>query len=286
VDAAVEAAIPGALSLTAKVAPERVRDELDKILLCPKPSRSLLLMERTGLLGLLIPELAACRGVEQKGFHRFDVLDHSLLACDYAALRDYPLAVRLAALYHDLGKPAARRLGEDGVWTFYGHERISARLTEKIMTRLRYPNAVTGEVCHLVAEHMFHYDDNWSDAAVRRFIIRAGEEYLSSLYCLRRCDAYGMTGEEGSAAGESLIPLMDRVETILAGRRAFSLKDLAVSGNDLIGLGMPPGKRLGIILGQLLEAVVEDPELNTRERLLSIAEKLWEREDKAGGRGA
>jgi putative nucleotidyltransferase with HDIG domain len=267
-DQATLEAIPGALGTTAKVSPERVRDELDKILTSPKPSAAFLPMEKTGLLALFLPELAACRGVEQKGYHRFDVLDHSLLACDYAAAQGFPLRVILAALFHDLGKVRTREL-KDGVWTFYSHERESARLARNILTTYRYPNAVTGAAVRLIEEHMFFYEDAWTDAAVRRFIIRVGEENLKDLYALRRSDAYGTAGAPPSPA--LLLPLMRRIEAVLAQSRAFSLIDLAVSGKDLMALGVKPGPGMGIILNELLETVVDDPALNSKEKLLEIA---------------
>jgi putative nucleotidyltransferase with HDIG domain len=271
VDEHTLAAIPAALATTAKVSPERVRDEIDKIAASPRPSIALRLMEQSGLLRLILPELAACRGVEQKGFHRFDVLDHSLLACDYAARLEAPSSVRLAALFHDIGKPGTRRLDGSGVWTFYGHEKVSATLARNIGLRLRYPTAFINRVVHLVAEHMFRYEEGWTDAAVRRFIIRVGEENLEDMYALRRADAYATAGMESPAL---LAPLASRIDRVLAQGRALSLRDLAVSGADLMGMGVKPGKRLGIILKELLEAVLEDPELNTREKLLEIAEKL------------
>jgi putative nucleotidyltransferase with HDIG domain len=269
-DAALEA-IPGALKTTAKVASERVRGELDKTLASPKPSAAFLLMEKTGLLNALFPGLAACRGVEQKGFHRFDVLEHSLLACDYAAATGFPLHVTLAALLHDIGKPLTREM-KDGVWTFYGHERESARLAWNILRQYRYPNAVTDAVVHLIKEHMFFYDGTWTDAAVRRFIIRVGEENLEDLYALRRCDAYGTAGT--APPPDTLLPLIRRVEAVLAQSRTFSLRDLAVSGKDLMEIGVKPGPGMGIILNELLEAAVDDPALNTRENLLEIAANL------------
>jgi putative nucleotidyltransferase with HDIG domain len=268
-------AIPGALSVSARVAPERVRDELDKIIASPRPSAAFLPMEKTGLLKLLLPELAACRGVDQKGFHRFDVLDHSLLACDFAARENRSLEVRLAALFHDLGKPETRRLDERGVWTFYRHEEASARIACAILRRLRYPNAVIEKARHLAAEHMFHYDESWGDAAVRRFVIRAGEEHLEDLYALRRADAFAMAAREPPP--DFLLPLRERVAAVLAAGRALSLKDLAVSGDDLAGAGIPPGKTMGIILRELLDTVIADPACNTRERLLEIAGNLAKR---------
>jgi putative nucleotidyltransferase with HDIG domain len=273
-------AIRPSLPITAKVSPERVRDELDKILASPRPSVALRLMEQSGLLELILPELAVCRGVEQKGFHRFDVLDHSLLACDYAARQNASAVIRLAALFHDIGKPATRAPGADGVWTFYQHERESASLCYDIMTRLRYPNAVTDETVHLIKEHMFHYEDIWTDSAVRRFIMRVGEANLDALYQLRMADASAIVGHE--VPPDFLAALAARVDAELQNARALSLKDLAVSGRDLMAIGMESGPRIGLVLNELLEAVVEDPALNTRERLLVIAEKLngrWGEQD-------
>jgi putative nucleotidyltransferase with HDIG domain len=275
------AAIPPALDTSARVAPERVRDELDRILASPRPSTAFLLMEKTGLLELLLPELARCRGVEQKGFHRFDVLDHSLLACDFAAREGAAGTVRLAALFHDIGKPATRNLDERGVWTFYQHERASAGLARQILRRFRYPNAVIDGTVHLVEEHMFHYEEIWGAAAVRRFVIRAGEDNLRDLFALRRADAYAAAGTPPPP--DFLLPLLNRIDAVLAGGRAFSLKDLAVSGKDLMEIGVKPGRQMGIILRELLETVVEDPELNTREKLSEIAGNLNRR---YGGRNS
>jgi putative nucleotidyltransferase with HDIG domain len=263
------------LQTTLRVAPERIRDELDKIIGSPKPSTAFLLMEQTGLLALLLPALSACRGVDQKGFHRFDVLDHSLLACDYAARLNAPLRVRLAALFHDIGKPGTRRLDDAGVWTFYQHEKESAVLAATLLRRYRYPNGIRDSVLHLIREHMFHYEETWSDAAVRRFIIRVGEENLADMYDLRRADAYAVTGTE--LPGDFLVSLISRVDGILAQNRAFSLKDLAISGNDLLKIGVKPGPHMGIILNELFETVVDDPAINTREKLLEIAGNLNKR---------
>jgi putative nucleotidyltransferase with HDIG domain len=265
-------AVRPALTVSAAVSEERIRDELDKIVASPQPSRAFRLMEQTGLLELILPELSLCRGVEQKGYHRFDVLDHSLLACDYAAEQGFSMEVRMAALFHDTGKPETRQLDDRGVWTFYHHETHSVHITEHLMTRLRYPNSRIAEVCRLIACHMFHYEDVWSDGAVRRFIIRAGRENLENIYRLRRCDTYGMTGTETPAEG--LAALISRVDKVLAESHALSLKDLAVSGKDLIAAGIKPGKTMGIILNELLETVVDDPDSNNRETLLSIARKF------------
>jgi putative nucleotidyltransferase with HDIG domain len=282
VDPPTLAAIPGALQVSARVSPERIRDELDKIAASEKPSAGLLLMETTGLLELLLPELSRCRGVDQGGFHRFDVLDHSLLACDYAARTKAPPQVRLAGLFHDIGKALTQQSDGAGGYTFYGHEGESARLAGEIMTRLRCPKALTDQAVHLIAEHMFHYEDSWGDAAVRRFIIRAGEDRLGDLFALRLADTYAHAGTE--PGGDLLVPLIRRIDAVLAQGRAFTLRDLAVSGRDLGEIGIAPGPRMGAVLRELLEAVVNDPELNRRERLLEIAGNLKRRGDPGGSK--
>ncbi|MDR1803116.1 MAG: CCA tRNA nucleotidyltransferase [Treponema sp.] len=291
VDEALLSAIPAAIPFTAKVAAERIRDELDRIIASGKPSTALLLMEKTGLLKLLIPELAACRGVKQDrihgcGFHRFDVLDHSLLACDFAARHSSSdkqvspgqftqTAICLAALFHDIGKPVTAQIDEGGMRTFYRHEKESAALAGNILRRFRYPNMVTDTVCHLIEEHMFHYEENWTDAAVRRFVVRVGEENLAGLFALRRADAYGLAGKEPPP--DFLSPLQRRIEDTFKQGSALSLKDLALTGKDLIAVGIAPGKHMGIILSELLEAVLDDPSLNTREKLLEIAVQISKR---------
>lgn len=263
------AAIPRTLENFRRVSIERVRDELVKVLLSPRPSYGLNLLEETGMLPHILPELSACRGVEQKGFHRFDVLDHSFLSCDGAPDK---IELRLAALLHDIGKPAARAEGPDGLPTFHRHEELSARAAEEALRRLKFSNAVISAVIHLVRHHMFAYIDSWSDAAVRRFLARTGPENLEDLLALRLADAYGTTGTPPDPRG--LDPLRKRVRDLLERSRALSIRDLAIDGNDLASLGVPRGPVMGRILAELLETVLDDPELNTPERLLDIAGKI------------
>lgn len=273
IEAGTLGAIQATLPITAKVSMERVRDELDKMLSADQPSSAFLLMEKTGLLALLFPELQNCRGVEQKGFHQFDVLDHLLLSCD-GAPKEKP-HVRLAALLHDIGKPVVRAKDELGLLTFYRHEEVSATIAKEILNRLKYPNALVERVCHLISVHMFHYDESWTDAAVRRFVFRVGENFLDDIYDLRRADTWGTTGREPPADLNKA--LMVRVTEVLSKDKALSIKDLAINGNDLARLGIPRGPIMGRILKELFETVLDDPEENTHEKLLVIAAKVYEK---------
>lgn len=283
VDEETLAAIPSCLSVTAKVSRERVRDEFIKILRSPKPSLALRLMEGTGLLQLILPELAACRGIEQLGFHHDDVLDHMLKACDAA----YPsLTVRAAALFHDIGKPSCRAWNpEKGRYTFYNHEKKSAEIAGEIMTRLRFPQKTVHSVRHLIELHMFHYEPSWTSAAVRRFIVKAGVENIPDLFKLRAADSHATfsSGCDRAAATENpadapienenalLAEFEKRIEKELASASALSTKDLAVNGRDLIRAGIPAGPVMGKILDELFSTVLADPKNNEKERLLRIA---------------
>ncbi|MDR2343987.1 MAG: HD domain-containing protein [Spirochaetaceae bacterium] len=275
IDGELLSAIKARPSMISPVSIERVKVEFDKIVASKKPSSALLRMEQCGLLRLVLPELLRCRGVQQKGYHRFDVLTHSLLACDYAARSDYKHTVRLAALFHDLGKPASAKCGDNGVWTFHNHELLSAEITRAVMTRLRYPNAEIDETVHLVREHMFNYTDSWSAGAVRRFVRRVGEKNLQALFDLRRSDSFGMLGTPPPPG--LLLDFRNRIDSVLEAGRVLSRKDLAVSGVDLMEAGIAAGRKMGLILDSLLEAVIEDPEMNSREKLLEMAASLSER---------
>ncbi|MCR5621086.1 MAG: HD domain-containing protein [Treponema sp.] len=280
------------LKKVASVSVERFRDEWCKTLLTPHPSPALRLLEESGMLELFIPEFSCCRNCTQKdarGFHEFDVADHLLYAVDGSRTVDFPhdsLAVTLAAFYHDIGKPEAREVENVGgtqIIHFHGHEEISQEKARASMTRLKFPKDTITKVCHLVKEHMFHYEEHWSDAAVRRFIIRVGREHFTDLLALRLSDNYGqhnMPMVLGSPAFKLLVELQDRVKKVQEEEAAFSLKDLAVNGNDLMALGIPAGKEMGAILKELFETVTDSPAMNTKEKLLPLAESIHKKNSK------
>lgn len=272
IEEATLAAIPATLATFRQVSRERVRDELQKILLSPSPSTGFRLLESSGLLAEILPELLPARGCRQKGMHAFDVLDHLYLSVDAARC---DLVIRLAALFHDAGKPAACAPGQDGNPTFHNHEMISARLASQAMRRLKFPNETMDAVLHLVKNHMFNYTEDWTDAAVRRFIARVGLAAIDDLFSLRIADAAATAGTRPD--GRPLEPFRKRLETILAEESALSLKDLEVSGEDLAEIGIPRGPAMGKILAELLETVLDDPAQNSKASLLRIAESLKSR---------
>jgi tRNA nucleotidyltransferase (CCA-adding enzyme) len=263
-------AIPQALDVFARVAIERVRDELIKLLVRgAPPSRGLRLLLRSGLLALILPELLESVNFAQNRYHRWDVWRHTLRCVD-AAPPD--LVVRLAALLHDVAKPrsAAPKEGAPGENTFYDHEKLGARLATDILQRLKFPRRETERVALLVAEHNWHYLPEWNDATVRRVLARIGPEELPALWKLRRADlnARGRLVEEGlanQAAAET------RFQREIDRASALKVTDLAIGGADVMReLRTGPGRQVGEVLAHLLERVLDDPDLNTREKLIRL----------------
>jgi tRNA nucleotidyltransferase (CCA-adding enzyme) len=267
-------AVRRALDVAAGVSAERVRDEVLKIIGSRSPSTGFILMRDTGLLGILLPELAEGADVVQGELHCHDVLTHALYACD-AAPAGSP-AVRLAALLHDIGKPRARAVDAAGKVSFHGHEQIGKTMTEELLKRLRLPTLMIRQVSHLVEHHMFNYQEEWSDSAVRRLISRVGEQNVDDLVALRRADQIGMCRENAGSFPEGLSRFVARVAAVREGEKAFTVGQLAVTGNDIMErLGVPPGPVVGTVLSELLATVLDDPAQNTRERLLEIAERFY-----------
>lgn len=264
-DAATKAAIWRHAPAAASLSGERLRDELLRILAgAAPPSRALLLMESLGLLPVVLPELAALRGVPQAKALRGDALDHSLRTAD--ALPPDDVILRLAGLLHDLGKATTL---EDG--HFIGHEEEGASLAAAVLDRLRFSRAQQERVARLVRQHMFGYSAEWTDAAVRRFVRRVGSARLDDLFALRRADNAASGAREPASGG--LDELRERAARAVAAD-PISQSQLAVDGNDLVTeLGLTPGPLVGRLLDELLEAVVDDPSLNRRDRLLQLARR-------------
>jgi putative nucleotidyltransferase with HDIG domain len=249
------------------VAFERVRDEFSKILLSDDPARGIALLRDTGMLERALPELSSCFGVEQGGMHRFDVFGHSLRAC---AASPRALVPRLAALLHDIGKPRVRNRspGADR-FAFHRHESEGAEMAEIALKRLRYPNDVVDRVRRLVLHHMFAYDESWTDAAVRRFVARVGIDLVDDLFALRRADGRAIADRDTDP--RPLAEFAGRIDAVIAAGNALGIKDLAIGGDELRALGYSPGPSMGKALSFLLEAVMDDPGLNTKEALERMA---------------
>ncbi|MGE4158206.1 MAG: CCA tRNA nucleotidyltransferase [Planctomycetota bacterium] len=259
-------------ALVSHVSPERVLAEIMKLLKADKPSVGFNLMRDTGLLREVLPELQACVGVPQPPqFHAHPVYEHIMAVLDATDPANIP--VRWAALCHDLGKPPTRGVHpKDGRITFFGHQEISEELARKLLLRLRAPNELIEKVGILCREHMFNSEDKLSDKALRRLIARVGVEHIEDLIAVRRADNIGGGMNRG---GDEWEKLQVRVRETLTGGGAFTKKDLKINGADLMKeMGIRQGPDLGRLIDRLFEAVLEDPSINEREKLLQLAKKL------------
>jgi tRNA nucleotidyltransferase (CCA-adding enzyme) len=254
--------------LVSHLSGERIAAELDKLLAAPAPSIGLRLLHDTGLLAAISAELASQRGIPQNKVAGEDLWDHTVRTVD-AAPAGRPV-VRLAALVHDIGKPATYAEGH-----FLGHDAVGSTLAGAFLDRLHAPRAVRDRVAALVAQHMFSYEANWSDAAVRRFISKMetlGPGALDELLLLREADNIGSGLPPGAGRVHEL---RARIAAELAADVVLDRRGLAIDGSDLIAeLGLGEGPLLGRILDDLLERVIVDPALNDRPTLLLLAQAM------------
>jgi tRNA nucleotidyltransferase (CCA-adding enzyme) len=261
-------AIPLHLRTFAKVAVERKFDEIAKMLVrSPHPSVGLEIMLHIGLLAAVVPELMPTVELTQNKYHQFDVFGHTLFVVDDVAPQ---LTLRLAALLHDSGKPKARAWNEKNQdWTFYDHEDVSAKIASVWLKRMKVSTELHDEVVALVQHHLVLYSPSWTDAAVRRWVKRVGPCRVHTLLELARADARGQGDTPFTVECRAMVDeLQERVDSVMAGAPALDVCGLAVTGEDIMRvLNVQPGRIVGQVKNALLEIVLEQPELNTRETL-------------------
>jgi len=257
------------------IAKERIRDEFLKIIQTPQAAQGILLLEETGLLKQFIPELEKSIGVTQNKHHIYPVWEHLWRSLDYASQKNYSLEVRLASLFHDVGKPITKE-GEGKDATFYNHEIIGTRMTARILERLKFPKEKTETILRLVRYHGFVYDPEiTTDAAIRRLLMKVGKDNILELSQVREADRIGSGCPK--AVPFCLRHFLFRIEKInkqLEGKEP-SLKMLKINGNDIMKiLKIKPGPKIGMLLNILLEEVLDEPEKNRKEYLEKRAKGL------------
>jgi tRNA nucleotidyltransferase (CCA-adding enzyme) len=257
----------------AKISKERVRDEFIRIINSSKPMKALVLAQGMELLEFICPELGQGVGVEQNQAHSFDVFEHNMRSLQHAADKGWSFDVRLAALFHDIGKPKTRRWSEDKHdWTFYGHDVVGAKITQKALENLRFSREIIDKTQNLVRWHMFFSDpDKVTLSAVRRIIKNVGRENIEDLVRLRICDRIG-TGRPKEQPFR-LRKYQSMIEQAL--RDPISVAMLKIDGKRTMEVTREnPGPRIGWMLHALLEEVLEDPTKNTEVYLEEQAVKL------------
>lgn len=289
------AAISVKSPLLSKISRERVRDELFKILASDYPADGIRLLINTGLMKFVIPEVLTAKGVDQNGHHTLDVLEHMLSSLENCPSRN-PV-VRLATLLHDVGKPATKRLhcrkcgktirdtgeattvicsncqtGQDrrGATTFYGHEVVGERMVGKIADDLRLSGKDKLKLTTLVRWHMFHYQREMTDAAIRRLIRNIGKENINDMMLLRIGDRKGGGSKTTSWR---LMELQKRIGEQLF--EPMEINDMVVNGKDVMEiLNIKPGRKVGEVLKTLFEEVLEDTSKNNKEYLTKRIQEL------------
>ena len=276
--ARAEAAMRTAAALVTTVSAERVGEEFGKLMAAPAPSVGLEILRTTGVLAALWPELLEGLGVDQNDWHAYDVYQHNLATVDAAPPGDVTL--RLAALLHDVGKPRTAAPREDGRGnSFYQHEHVGAEMVLPMLAKLRLPAEVVETIAHLVRHHMYAADPDAQDRTLRRFIRRIGPAHLDRLFALRWADVLGSGLPQRDDSNERF---QARIAAVLAEGPAFSVRDLALSGRDVIAIferkglaasGFRGDRRVGEVLQAMFEEVTDDPSRNEAGSLAERAER-------------
>jgi len=257
------------------IAPERIRDELFKILKAKYCYEGVIMLKNSGLLKIIIPELLEGVEMSQKGHHIYDVWTHNLEALRNC--QSFDPVTRLACLLHDVGKPVTAR-GEGAARTFHGHDVVGSRIALRIGKRLRLSNVELEQLFKLVRWHMFSVSEMQTDKAVRRFIKNVTVPYIDEMIALRRADRVGSGSKETSWRWELFKKRIIEVQ-----KQPFTVKDLKINGLDVMKeLNLKPGPEVGKILNNLFAKVDEDPKLNERSVLLELLKK---ENDGNGNRG-
>ncbi|HEY4503539.1 MAG TPA: HD domain-containing protein [Candidatus Paceibacterota bacterium] len=266
-------AIQSHRKLLNKISIERIREELIKIIMSKEPKKGLELLEETRLLQIIVPELPKAKGIEQNQAHAYDVWEHLLRTLQHSADKEWPVEIRLSALFHDISKPETRRFSrETNQYTFYGHEVVGSHVTRTILERLKFPSKTIEKVTKLVRWHMFFSDtETITLSAVRRMVSNVGVDNIWDLMNIRICDRIG-TGRP-KANPYRLRKYKAMIEEAL--RDPVSVSMLKTDGKHLMEVTHEtPGPKIGFILHALLEEVLDNPNLNTSEYLDKKAMEL------------
>lgn len=257
---------------------ERVRDELVKILMADDASRGISDLVELKLIKHVLPEMEEGVGVGQNKHHIYTVFEHNNRALEYAAKKNYSLEIRMASLLHDVGKPRVKA-GDGPDSTFYAHEIVGAKMTLKMLDRLRFSRDFIEKIAHLVRYHLFYYNvGEVTEAGVRRFLQRVGPENVPDLIKLREADRIGSGVPK--AIPYKLRHLLFMIEKVK--QDPISPKMLKVNGSDVMRIAkLEPGPRVGFILNILLEEVIENPSLNAEAHLEKRVKELAKMTDAA-----
>lgn len=250
------------------ISAERIQTELVKLVTSPHPGHMELLY-RAGITKVIMPMFDRIMITTQNNpHHSYTVGEHSIKAMEYV---DADKVLRLTMLFHDVGKPDTKTTDEEGIDHFHGHGVISAGYAKEILKKLKFDKETMRKVTTLTLQHDRRIDT--TPKAVRRILNELGEELFLLLLEVKRADILAQSSYRQEEKLQELEVLLSTYNVIKEKEQCFCLKDLAVTGQDLIAMGVKPGPELGQLLGELLEIVLEKPEANDKEKLLEIAKQ-------------
>ncbi|NLY84839.1 MAG: CCA tRNA nucleotidyltransferase [Tissierellia bacterium] len=250
---------------------ERIQEEFYKIILSKKPSIGLRLLKDIGALEVFLPELLDAVGFNQHNpHHEKDVFEHTLCVVDKV---EPILHLRLAALFHDIAKPHTLTIDAEGVGHFYGHDKLGAKMAKTILKRLKASNEIIDKVSLLIDKHMTQHA-NFKEKGLKRLLAKMGEVEIFTLLKLQKADRLC---SNRNADISHLIEKEEKIKKIIENKEPYTIKHLAIKGDDLINLGYAQGKIIGDILNYLLKRVLENPALNEKEKLIQIVEEQFKR---------
>lgn len=272
-------AVKEKVELLRNISAERIRVELNKLLLSNHPDRLRILYE-VGITRVILPEFDTMMTTEQKNIHHiYTVGEHTIRAVDAVAgkleedrftLRERGI-LRWTMLLHDIEKPNTISLGKDGQNHFYGHQEKGANTAKNILKRLKTDNDTLEAVVHLIRWHDYRFV--LTPAGIRKAASKIGKDYMELLFEVNRADTSAKNPERNGEKYEKLEMAKRLYFDVLSQGECVNLKELNINGKDLIGEGFQPGRDLGDILNRLLAAVIEEPKLNQRDILLALAKK-------------
>ena len=248
---------------------ERISSEFFKMMLSEKPSYGIRLLKELEIIYLLLPELTNSIGFNQYNpYHDMDVFEHSLCLLDKVSP---VIHLRLAALFHDIGKPYTFTRDEDGTGHFYGHSKVSAKIAWEILLRFKASNKIIKKTSMLIEKHMTAYD-NFSEKGLKRLLSKFGEEDIFTLLDLQEADKLCKNENRNI---DDLLDRRKKIEEILKESYIYEKNQLAINGNDIMELGYKQGIIIGEILDYLFERVLENPEKNNKEDLIELIKEKY-----------
>lgn len=279
IEPATRNAIVKNAELILTVSSERIIEELKKLLMAPKPSAGFMEMSDLSLLKHVLPALDATRGISQAKQKGDDVFMHTMKVLDAtrhdeAIDHSGDIELMFAALLHDTGKAKTQKYSpKDKRVVFFGHQIVSARMAKKILNNMKSTSiGVNPEiVCKIIENHMFETKSFYSEKAIRRFISKIGKDLIYRLIDFRLADNRGGKYPDGI---KGVLKLKSKITEEINRKVPFGPKDLAINGTDIMELGVPEGPMVGMAIKQLMELVLDDPALNTKEQLIAIAESM------------